>query len=310
MKIKSNTLLLIVGILFVMVCGLSYFFYSKHKSTMKYINNQFQQYNFNLQNQMVAFMDQYKNFMNQNQPVIKTQQEEKQINDFIADLEKVDEDDLELEKEIQVIKDEQDNKRDLDNIVENLVKETETKALLTTGNKLPTVQEEDLNEIVKDLIPVVDVEEIDEEDETPDEQNEFEQDELFGDDLLMDSDDELPTVEDSDIEEDVEESDSEIESEDEEEVVEDLELSDDEAELDLNTLEDSEDDFEITIPEVSIEKEDVSPFIMSSPSPEPEKEEKELEPRCEFIFKRGKNKGNNCGRKAHEDGRCKKHIGK
>jgi len=308
MKIKSNTLLLIVGILFVMVCGLSYFFYSKHKSTMKYINNQFQTYNHNLQNQMVAFMDQYKNFMNQNKPVIKTEEEEQQINDFIADLEKVDEDDLELEKEIQIVKEEQENKKDLDDIVENLVKETEIKALLTTENRLPMIKEEDLAEIIQDLIPVVDVEDITEEDETPDE--------LFEDDLLEESDDELPTVEDSDIEESEdeeveEESDSEVESEDEE-VVEDLEMSDnDEIEIDFSTLEDSDDDaeFEVTIPEVSIDATETQ-FIMSSPSPEPEIEEKELEPRCSFVMKRGKNKGNCCERKATQDGRCKKHIGK
>lgn len=292
MKIKSNTLLLIVGILFIMVCGLSYFFYTKHKSMMKYINNQFQTYNFNLQNQMVAFMDQYKNFINQNQPVIKTEQEEQQINDFIADLEKVDEEDLELEKEIQVVKEEQENQRDLDDIVESLVQETETKAMLSNDNKLPSIKEEDFDEVVRDLVQEQDLTEDIEE--------------------IEESDDELPIVEDSDIEE----SDEEVEESDEEsdEEVVDLELSDnEEVELDFSTLEDSDDDedFEITIPEVSIEIEDILPFVMSSPEPEPIKEEKVLDTRCDFIMKRGKNKGNCCERKASfEDRRCKKHIGK
>ena len=104
MKIKSNTLLLIVGILFVLLCGLSYFFYTKYKYIMKHINDQFQTYNFNLQNQLVNYMDQYKNFITQNRPVIKSQEEEKKLDDFITELQNVDEEDLELEQAMEDVK--------------------------------------------------------------------------------------------------------------------------------------------------------------------------------------------------------------
>jgi len=287
MKIKSNTLLLIVGILFVLVCGLSYFFYTKYRSMMKYINNQFQTYNFNMQNQMVDFIDQYKNFFTQNRPIVKSKEDEKELDNFIADLENTDEDDLELEKEIQEVK--KDIKiDDVNEVIEEIVNDTETKALLKQENKLPSIAEEDFDSFVNDLtVEQEDIEDIDQEDE-----------------------EELPSIQDGDLEseEEVEDSESEDEIIDLDEEVEDSD-SEDELDIDLQSI---EDDKEITIGgEVTLDSdsEEVK-FEMLPPSPKVEPIKVELPPRCNFIFKRGKNKGNACGRKAHEDGRCKKHIGK
>jgi hypothetical protein len=255
MKIKSNTLLMIIGILFTLVCGLAYFFYSKYKSTMKEINNKFTQYNYNIQNQMVDLLDQYKNFLSQNKPVIQSQEEEKKINDFIADLEKVDEQDIELEKEIQ-----------------NVIHDTEIKTELSGRNHLPIIQEEDLEKI--------------------DELNNKIDEEI----------DELPTLDEEDEEysttEEIDEEDSTTEEIDEEdsttEEIEEIEISEDES-FDFN-IENNE-------------KKEIIPFeLVSEQQDEPVSIE--LPQRCSFIFKRGKNKGNQCNRKAGDEGRCTKHIGK
>lgn len=290
MKIKSNTLLLIVGILFVLICGLSFFFYTKYKSMMKYINNQFQTYNFNMQNQLVNFMDQYKNFITQNRPVMKSKEENQELDNFIADLENTDEDDLELEKEIQEVKREIKSKEEVNDVIEQIVSETETKALLKQKNHLPSIEEEDFDSFVNDLTK--------------------EQEEIL---IIDEEDEELPIIEEDEESEyeEVEDSDSEDEIVDSEDEIID---SEDEMCTDLQMIEDSEDDMDFDISKndevtLSEEKKEIK-FEILPPSPKVEPIKIELPPRCDFIFKRGKNKGNTCGRKSHEDGRCKKHIGK
>jgi len=201
----------------------------------KEINNKFTNYNYNIQSQMVDLLDQYKNFLSQNKPVVQSQEAEREINDFIADLDTVEEQDIELEKEIQ-------------NVVNNTEAEAESKPEM----KLPTINEEDLEEVSRDL----------------DEAN---------------SDDELPTIEDDESEQDETE-----EVEEEVEEVEEDESKSSELNLDLDVSENESVEFE----------------AITEPTPV------ELPPRCSFIFKRGKNKGNQCERKSGEDGMCSKHSGK
>ena len=246
---------MILGILFVMVCGLAYFFYTKYKSMSKYINEQFADYNYKMQNRLVELMSHYQGFVSQNQPVVQTKEEEEKINDFIADLEKVDEQDIELEKEIQNV---------------------EHEAEQNPNMKLPTIQEEDLEA----------VEELDEINSTEDDEHT----------------EELPTLESDDEEDVVEEDDEEEVDEDDEEDVEEVEEDDDEMELGME-MSDNEDDVEIDDFELTEEE-------LKKPTPEPTPEPVELPPRCSFVFKRGKNKGNQCDRPAREDGQCTRHAGK
>jgi len=248
---------------------------------------------------MVDFIDQYKKFFTQNRPIVKSKEEEKELDNFIADLENTDEDDLELEKEIQEVKKEIETD-DVNEVIEQIVNETETKALLKQENKLPSIAEEDFDSFVNDLTKEQEEKDLDEDVEDIDEEDDVE----------------LPTLSDNESEseyeeviEEVEESDSEDDMIDLDEEVED---SEDELDEELPSIEDIEDVEEVTIGgEVSLdeEKEEIK-FEMLPPSPKAEPIKVELPPRCDFIFKRGKNKGNSCGRKAHEDGRCKKHIGK
>ena len=253
---------------------------------MNYINSKVGVNEMNLQNKIASMIEQYKDFLSQKQSTFKNPEEEKIINSFITDLENVDEDDLQLEKEI-----EQGNKKPLQQSLATIEE--------TVDEEIENILEEDNMKILEDIEqPVVDmddyfttqmlesdVEEIDE--EIIDE---------FEPTLMEDSDDEeLPQIEDSDVEED-------SDTEEEEEVIEEFELP----EFDLDSDVEEE---EIIIEETLLE-EPVVEFKMVEVVEEPIKEKKPSTPRCEYVLPRGKNKGNNCGRKAHEQGRCQKHVGK
>ena len=101
MKLENNTLLLILAILFILICGLSYFFYTKYKSTMEYINKQLNlklgNYDFTLKKQLTEMMEQYKNYIVQDKPIFKNPEEEQVINNLFSELQSVNEDDLQLE---------------------------------------------------------------------------------------------------------------------------------------------------------------------------------------------------------------------
>ena len=90
MILKKNTLLLIIGTLFILIASLSYFFYIKYKTIIKYINKQFQSYNYNLQNQMINILDKYKKFILENKLILKNKSEDKNIDQFIQDLDNSD----------------------------------------------------------------------------------------------------------------------------------------------------------------------------------------------------------------------------
>jgi len=268
MKISKNTLLLIVSILFILICGLSYFFYTKYKYLINYINNKIGVNDLNLQKKIAQTIEQYKEFLSQTKSTYKNPEEEKIINSFITDLENVDEDDLQLEKEI-----EQGNHERLPTIEETVEEEIE--------NIIAEDNEKILTEIEQPVLDMDDyfttqVLESDDEDI----------EEITSE--IQDSDDEeLPQIEDSDVE-DVEEE-------------EEIELPN----FDLDSDVEEE---EIVIEETLLEEPQIE-FKMVEVVEE-QVVEKSMTPRCEFVMNRGKNKGKTCGGKAHEQGRCKKHVGK
>jgi hypothetical protein len=63
MKVKSTTIVFILAILFILIGGLSYFFYIKYNSSMNYVNEQFSNYNLHIQKQLSGIMDQYNNYL-------------------------------------------------------------------------------------------------------------------------------------------------------------------------------------------------------------------------------------------------------
>ena len=307
MKISKNILLLIISILFLLICGLSYFFYAKYKYLINYINNKVGIDNFNLQQKIAQTIEQYRDFLSQTKTTYKNpEEEEKIINSFITDLENVDEEDLKLEKEIQqgcrlsTIEEEVD-----DIITEDIIITTEKEAL-ENPIKLPTFDMDYFSQMSDDS-------------ETEDISSEIE-------DTLEDI--ELPTLDDSDNEEDIELPTLD-DSDDEEEDIElpTLDDSDDEEDIELLTLDDSDDEedieeFELPSIDDLIESADEIALSCEELVEEPEVEfkivevveeqvkEKSMTPRCEYVLPRGKNKGKCCGGKARKQGRCKKHTGK
>lgn len=63
MKIKSSTIVFILAILFILIGGLSYFFYIKYQTSMNYINEQFTTYNLHIQKQLSNIMEQYQSYI-------------------------------------------------------------------------------------------------------------------------------------------------------------------------------------------------------------------------------------------------------
>jgi hypothetical protein len=107
----------------------------------------------------------------------------------------------------------------------------------------------------------------------------------------------LEDIEEEDEEEDEEEPEPEEDSDEESE--EDLE-EDEESEEDEDSEEDINIVFEENIEEEKDSEEDID--VVFEENIEEEKEEC-----CDYEFKRGKNKGNKCGEKIFENGKCKKH---
>ena len=210
---------------------------------MKYINNQMNNYNSNIQGQLVNMFEQYKSFLTQEQPVYKNPKEEEIIDQLYKDLDVVDDLDLEEDKlethlnKLETIQEDEEEQEELTKFIDDF--ETQ----IITEEELPTVEEElSTVEEVEELPTVEEVEEL----------------------PTVEEVEELPTVE---------------------ETPSDLELDD------LPTI---ESDIEIDIEDLSdIEIEEFSD---------------DMEEECEYIFTRGKNKGNKCDKQVLKNNKCKKHC--
>ena len=292
MKLKSNTLLLILGILFVLICGLSYFFYTKYKSTMEYVNKQLNlklgQYDFNLKKQITEMLEQYKNYLTQDKPIYKNPEEEKVVENLLSELQEFEETDLQFDESLV--------SRELDTIKEEII------------NEQPQVESKEVNDALDNIIndieaPKINFERYIRQDETVEEiadeiddmeLTDEELADLVGDNIMIEQeeDEDYPIVTSDDEEEyeDIiepeieEEHEVVIEPEPEPEIEEDKPESVNSLECEVCDL-DNFDDFVI-------------------------EEKKQEEDRCCYIMPKGKRKGQNCGKKIFEDDKCKKHSGK
>ena len=169
MKIKfnKNTLLLIIGIIFILISGLSYLFYSKYKTIMTYINEQFRNYNNNIQNQMINLLDNYKKFVMENKPIIKEEEEDKNIENFINDLDVIEEEEIFNNKELLPIKEEEeneysplssDNNENINEIKRNSSEELEE----LEENELEELEENELEELKENELEELEENELEE----------------------------------------------------------------------------------------------------------------------------------------------------
>ncbi len=289
MKLKSNTLLLILGILFILIAGLSFFFYTKYKSTMEYINKQLNlklgQYDFNLKQQLGEMMEQYKNYLTQDKPIYKNPEEQQVVENLLSELQDIKEEDLQFDDNKQIT-------RQLETIQEEII------------NEKPTSETSDVEEALENMVqeienPQVNFKEyakLDEEiEEIAEELSEEEVANLVSSEDFADivpSDDELADFEDDDLpfitsDDEDEEEDTVIETEDDDIVEEEVEEVVSEPE---------------TIDSLEVEVNSLDDFVIE--------EKKVDEDRCIQIMGRGKRKGETCGKKVYENCLCKKHSGK
>ena len=293
MKLKSNTLLLILGILFVLIAGLSYFFYTKYKSTMEYVNKQLNlklgQYDFNLKKQLGEMMEQYKNYLTQDKPIYKNPEEQQVVENLLSELQDVNEEDLQFDDTTQLT-------RQLETIQGEIINEEHVTETLEVEEALENMVQEIEN-------PQINFEEYAKQDEEVEEiAEELSEEEIanlvssedFVD--IIPSDDELADFEDDDLpfitsDDEDEEEDTVIETEDDDIVEEEVE------EVVKEVVSEPE-----TIDSLECEECDLDDFVIE--------EKKVDEDRCIQIMGRGKRKGKACGKKVYENCLCKKHSGK
>ena len=263
---------------------------------MEYVNKQLNlklgAYDFNLKQQLGEMMEQYKNYLTQDKPIYKNPEEEQVVENLLSELQNVNEEDLQLDdttqltRQLETIQEEIINEEhvveteEVNEALDNMIKDIEEPELKNLN--VDFEQYSNLDEEVEEI-----AEEITEEELTDEEiANLVSADDFANIVPSGDDDDDLPFI--SDDEEEEEEVEEYVEDEEDvEEYVEEEEVEEVEEEV---------------VEEEVVEEEvdDLDDFIIE--------EKKIVEDRCNKIMGRGKRKGEACGKKVHQDGKCKKHF--
>ena len=128
---------------------------------MKYINNQMNNYNSNIQGQLVNMFEQYKNFLTQEQTVYKNPKEEEIIDQLYKDLDVVDDLDLVEDKlethlnKLETIQEDEEEQEELikfiDDFETQIVTEEELPTIEEVEEELPTIEDLELDDL-----PIID----------------------------------------------------------------------------------------------------------------------------------------------------------
>ncbi len=175
MKITRQLILGIVATLFVLLCGISYFFYKKFDYIISYINNQINMCNMNLEGQMEAFRKNTSQLMGEKQTE-EEQTEEQELNEFLQDLTQVTEDDINVNVP--------ETNKDFVDLETELILEHETDEPEQTSDDLVEDKEEQELEDEEDVMM------LESEDESESEENSEDESEIMAEDLLQDLDSE------------------------------------------------------------------------------------------------------------------------